>query len=263
MNMQLLLPTLIAPGVLSIGLLLVSQRFTWLLALLPIAVALLATVWLEGVAITNLAMLDGFWLMALLACASVALSQIQAKKWAVIALIATSQAVALYLVRRFADSIEPVAWLIHVLMLVLPSSLLLVNPSNKSNKHWAFASLAASIAVLAPIVGLGGSIKMAQMLGALATAAGFIWLAGMLKPMLRSLSQSVLLAAQLPAAWLALSAYHLSGTSAIAVALPALLWATLLLRSKSLMSQIAVFAVLAGVAMALGLWLVWPEQSLY
>ncbi|WP_119395954.1 hypothetical protein [Salinibius halmophilus] len=263
MNMQLLLPTIIAPGVLSIALLLVSQRFTWLLALLPIAVALLATVWLEGVTITNLAMLDGFWLMALLACASVALSQIQAKKWAVIALIATSQAVALFLVRRFADSIEPLAWIVHVLMLVVPSSLLLVPTSTKADKHWVFTVLVASIALLAPIVGLGGSIKMAQMLGALATGAAFIWLAGMLQPTLRNLSQATLLAAQLPAAWLALSAYHLSGTAAIAVALPAIVWATLLLRNRPLVAQAAVFAVLVGAALVTGLWLVWPEQSLY
>lgn len=251
MTSQLLLPSLVAPGLLTLALLALALRWHWLVAVVPVASALLATAWLQGL---GLAMLDGFWLLAL--AAALALKVGKWWWWAVAA-----QVIGLLLVRRFADSIEPLAWLVHGLMLLLPLALLRV--AGEASRHWAFAALVASIASLVPIVGLGGSAKMAQMLGALASATALVWLFGLLVPSLRTLSQSTLLAAQLPAAWLALSAFHLAATSPLALALPALYWLLIAWRHKPLWQQAGGLVVITAVVLTIGLWIVWPEQSLY
>lgn len=263
MTMQMLLPALIAPALLTLVVVALAWRFERALMATLVAISVMATAWLQGIDLASLAVLDGYWLLAVLATAAIMLGQKTNRKWAMIALVASSQAVALFLVRRFADSIEPLAWLVHGLMLLLPVGLYALQASRERSTHWAFAALVASLATLAPIIGLGGSIKMAQMLGALATAASVIWLAGLLRPSLQAASQQLLIAAQLPGAWLALSAFHLSGTSAVALALPALMWLVLALRHQKLSWQIPAFIVLVVAVLATGLWMVWPEQSLY
>lgn len=263
MTMQMLLPTIVAPALLTLLLAGASWRYERVLMATLVAITVLATSWLQGIELVALAVLDGYWLLALLVTAAVMLGHKTNKKWAMIALIASSQAVALFLVRRFADSIEPLAWLVHGMMLLLPVALFALQTSSERSTHWAFAALVASLATLAPIIGLGGSIKMAQMLGALATAAGVLWLVGLLRPALQASSQQLLIGAQLLGAWLALSAFHLSGTSPLALALPSFMWLVLGLRSQKLVVQIVVFTLLMAAVLGLGLWMVWPEQSLY
>lgn len=273
---DMLLPTLGIPLVVMVMAALASARLSWTPALGALLAVAGAFAWIQGLQpgqLTNPTAMDGIWLMTLVAVIASGLNRNAAA-----AVMLLGLPVGWWVVRVFADTIGPLAWFGQVLALLIPVALawLWIAPrgAERESSFWLPAYLMAPAAILAPTIGLAGSLKLAELAGALGAVMAICWLLDQGMPRVlptfrRSrFWQTLVPVLCLPLAWVGVVAYHLVEVSAIALvpaALPWLVGAILYRRTQkpTWPAQLGILVLVTALPMAFSLWYAWPEQSLY
>ncbi|MEX2366760.1 MAG: hypothetical protein WD601_09150 [Pseudohongiellaceae bacterium] len=273
---DMLLPTILMPLVVMLIAAGASLRLHWAPAVGALLAILGAFGWIQGFRIGHLlapTAMDGLWLMTLVAVLAACLDR---KRGALLMLLGLP--ISVWVVWVFAASIGPVVWLGQALALLVPVALVAYGADNREDRpetagFWLPGFLVAPVAILAPTVGLAGSIKLAEIGGAIGVVMALCWWVPRCAPFIASWQPSLLwrrllVTLTLPLMWVALTAYHLVEVPVLALLAAALPWLTgSLFRAPLAASrwwlQLGVLLVATALPMAFSLWYVWPEQSLY
>lgn len=217
--------------------------------------------------------MDGLWLMTLVAVLAACLDR---RRGAVLMLLGLP--ISVWVVWVFAASIGPMAWLGQAVALLIPVALVAYGADSREDGSeltgfWMPGFLVAPVAVLAPTVGLAGSIKLAMIAGAIGVVMALCWWIARSAPFIAGWQPSrlwrrLVSSLTLPLMWVALAGYHLVEVPALALLAAALPWLTgslfrTWLAASRWWLQLVVLVVVTALPMAFSLWYVWPEQSLY
>lgn len=273
---DMLLPSFLMPLALMLIATGVSLRLTWAPAAGALAAILVAFGWIQGFRfgqLLNPTAMDGLWLMTLVAVVSACLNR---KAAALLMLLGLP--ISVWAVWVFASSIGPMEWVGHTLALLVPVAMVAYGSDGSEGPpeaapFWMPAFLVAPVAVLAPTIGLAGSIKLAEIGGAIGVVMAMCWLVARGAPLIAGwqttrLWRRLLSTLTLPLVWVALAGYHLVGVPVLALLAAALPWLVgSLFRTRLTAShwwfQLIVLVAVTVLPLAFSLWYVWPEQSLY
>lgn len=273
---DMLLPSVLMPLVIMLIAAAASLRLSWAPAV-GVLVAIFVTFgWIQGFRfghLLNPTAMDGLWMMTLVAVVAACLG-----RWRGAAILLLGLPISVWAVWVFASSISPLEWLGQVLALLVPVALFAYGTNSQvdrseSGEFWMLGFLIAPVAVLAPTVGLSGSIKLALIAGAFGTVMALCWwlpwglsfIAGWQPSRLWNRLVSTL---TLPLMWVALSAYLLVEVPVLALLVAALPWLIgSLFRARLAASpwwlQLAVLVLVTALPLVFSLWYVWPEPSMY
>jgi len=270
---ELLLPTVVWPLLVLSVAFVVGRRFAWTPAVAAVVAGLGAYVWIQGSIQMPPTAMDGLWMMVALA----AIAALVRPGWAV-AVLLLGLPVGVWAVWVFASSLTPMTWIMQCLALLLPVGLNWLwldraDPEEHGQIFWPAAYLVAPAAVLAPVIGLAGSLKLAELAGALGVVMAVSWLIGFGVPLVTGQRSNrtwrvLVPVLTLPLVWVALVAYHLVEVSPWALLPAALPW----IGSVALMAgkrpdthwlEPVILLMVTALPLAFSLWYVWPEQSLY
>lgn len=273
---DMLLPSILMPLVVMLAAAGASLRLGWAPAVGALVAILGAFGWIQGFRSGQWlypTAMDGLWLMTLVAVLAACLD-----RWRGAALMLLGLPISVWVVWVFAASIGPVAWLGQVLVLLVPVALVAYGADGREDRpatagFWMPGFLVAPVTVLAPTVGLAGSIKLAEIAGAIGVVMALCWWVARGAPLIAGgqasrLWRRLLLSLTLPLVWVALTAYHLVEVPVLALLPAALPWLTGSLFRTRLGAgpwwlQLAVLVAVTALPLAFSLWYVWPEQSLY
>ncbi|OMH38183.1 hypothetical protein [Motiliproteus sp. MSK22-1] len=178
----------------------------------------------------------------------------------------------LYPILSRADAVEIVLILVSAAILYLVLQISFSNPANSSVSNGVGLYLAA---VAAPLFALDGTLKLAQISGALAAGLGVIWLAGLLFSRKISAVQqytegmfAVRFVTPMMVTALYVAAHQYADVNPYALLLVCLgiVIVTLIRRwwpIASIWGDNIRVMVLGLLPFAAALWLIWPEESLY
>lgn len=246
-------------------------------ALWPAVGALVAGVgaywWIQGPMQWPPTAMDGIWLMLLVAVAAALLRPV----W-VCVLLLLGLPISSWVVWVFAASLTPTVWVAQIAALLVPVGLtwLWLNRTDADGvglSRWPAAFLVAPAAILAPVIGLAGSLKLAALAGALGVVMAAGWLVGFGLSVVpghrpHAIWRALVPVLTLPLVWVALAAFHLVEVSPWALLPAALPWvgAAILAMGKrpgSYWLEPLTLVIVTAVPLAFSLWIAWPEQSLY
>lgn len=270
---DLLLPSVGLP-LLILLVAMVAGRF-WALA--PAVGALFALVgafyWVQGALQWPPTAMDGIWLMAVVASLAACLK----RSWAA-GLLLLGLPISIWVVWVFASSLTPLMWVGQVLVLLVPVLLTLIwlgrsLHAEQGLSFWSVALLIAPAAILAPVIGLAGSLKLAALAGAVGMSMVVAWVLGY-SPFgkaskdARLVWQALVPVLCLPLAWVALVSYHLVEVPSLALLPAALPWLAAIAmhpvtKNRGLITELAVLVAVTLPPLVFSLWYAWPEQSLY
>lgn len=252
----------------------VAGRFWAMAPALGAFVALVGSFyWVQGAPQWPPTAMDGVWLMALVASLAACLRP----GWAA-GLLLLGLPISVWVVWVFAGSLTLTMWLGQMLVLLVPALLTLIwlgrsLHAEQGFSFWSVAFLIAPAAILAPVIGLAGSLKLAALAGAVGMSMAVAWVLGY-SPIAKASKEARLVwqalvpVLCLPLAWVALVSYHLVEVPPLAL-LPAILpWLAALVmhigtKNRGLVTELAVLVVVTLPPLAFSLWYAWPEQSLY
>ena len=270
---DMLLPTVLMPLLVMLAAAAASVRVNWAPALGVLVAVFGAFGWIQGFRIGHLlspTAMDGLWLMTLVA---VVASFLERRKAA--ALLLLGLPISVWVVWVFAASISPMVWVGQALALLVPAALVAFGQEDSAKKtgFWMTGFLVAPVAILAPTVGLAGSLKLAEIAGAIGVVMAVCWWVAQGVPLVSNwqfsrLWSSLVAPLTLPLVSVALTAYHLVDVPALALLAAALPWLTGSVLRNQLAArqwwiQLAVLVMVTALPMVFSLWYVWPEQSLY
>ncbi|WP_028671729.1 hypothetical protein [Saccharospirillum impatiens] len=274
---DLLLPTILMPLLVMLAAAVASLRVAWAPLVGSLVAILGAYGWIQGFRFSqplNPTAMDGLWLMTLVAVLAASVN-----RWRGAAFILLGLPISVWVVWVFAASIGPIAWLGQVVALLVPVALVAYSaesrddPAEVTRGFWMSGFLVAPVAILAPTVGLAGSIKLAEIAGAMGVVMAACWWVNCAAPMISGWSvsrlwQRLLVTLTLPLMWVALTAYHLVDVPVLALLAAALPWLTVSLFRAWLSTrrwwlQLAVLVAVTALPLVFSLWYVWPEQSMY
>lgn len=273
---DMLLPTIVMPLVVILFAAGASLRLHWAPAVGALVAVFGAFGWIQGFRIGHLlapTAMDGLWLMTLVAVLAACLDR---KRGALLMLLGLP--ISVWVVWVFAASIGPVVWMGQVAALLVPVALVAFGAGNREDRpettgFWMPGFIVAPVAVLAPTVGLAGSIKLAEIGGAIGVVMALCWWVPGCAPLIVSWKPSLLwrhllLTLTLPLMWVALAGYHLAEVPALALLAAALPWLTGSLFRAPLSAsrwwlQLGALVAVTALPLTFSLWYVWPEQSLY
>ncbi len=273
---DMLLPTVVMPLLVMLAAAAASVRLSWAPVIGVLLAILGAFGWIQGFRLNHLlepTAMDGLWLMTLVAVVAAFLGRRQGA-----ALMLLGLPISVWVVWVFAGSIGPVVWISQALALLVPVALVALGAddredSPKTTDFWMPGFLVAPVAVLAPTVGLAGSIKLAEIAGAMGVVMAVCWWVARGAPLIANwqvprLWQRLLPCLTLPLMWVALTAYHLVEVPAVALLAAALPWLVgslfhARLESSRWWLKLGVLVMVTALPLAFSLWYVWPEQSLY
>lgn len=273
---DMLLPTIVMPLVVMLFAAGASLRLHWAPAVGALVAVFGAFGWIQGFRFgqwLNPTAMDGLWLMTLAAVLAACLDR---KRGALLMLLGLP--ISVWVVWVFAASISPMAWIGQAMALLVPVALVAYGANNREDRpettgFWLPGFLVAPVAVLAPTVGLAGSIKLAEIGGTIGVVMALCWWLPRCAPFIAGwqpslLWQRLLVTLTLPLMWVALAAYHLVGVPVLALLAAALPWLIGSLFRASLGArrwwfQLGVLVPVTVLPLVFSLWYVWPEQSLY
>lgn len=273
---DMLLPTIVMPLVVMLFAAGASLRLHWAPAVGALVAIFGAFGWIQGFRFgqwLNPTAMDGLWLMTLVAVLAACLDR---KRGALVTLLGLP--ISVWVVWVFAASIGPLAWIGQALALLVPVALVAYGADNREDRpettgFWLPGFLVAPVAVLAPTVGLAGSIKLAEIGGAIGVVMALCWWVLRCAPLIAGwqpslLWQRLLLTLTLPLIWVALAGYHLVEVPVLALLAAALPWLIGSLFRASLGAsrwwlQLGILVPVTVLPLVFSLWYVWPEQSLY
>lgn len=270
---DLVLPTVGWPLLVMSVAFALGKRSAWIPSVAAFVAGLGAYFWIQGAPQWPITAMDGLWLMLLVS----AIAALLKPTWSV-GLLLLGLPISVLAVWVFASSLTPVIWLVQVLALLVPVGLTALwrrqpNDSDADEGLWPTAFLAAPAAILAPVIGLAGSLKLAELAGALGVVMASAWLVGHVVPRLTGMRphrtwQALVPVLTLPLVWVALVAFHLVGVSAWALLPAALPWLVAIglrtkFRTDYRWAEPLVLVVITALPLAFSLWYAWPEQSLY
>ena len=270
---ELLLPTVAWPLLILLVAYAAGRRFSWVPAVATFVAVLGAYGWIQGAMQWPPTAMDGVWLMVLVASVAALLRPGQAS-----ALLLLGLPVSIWVVWVFASSLTPMVWVAQILVLLVPVGLtwLWLNRADSDDAgpvFWPAAFLVAPAAVLAPVIGLAGSLKLAELAGALGVVMAVSWLIGFGLPLVSGQRphrawRALVPVLTLPLVWVGLVAFHLVEVSPWALLPAALPWVGAVIlssgkRSDSRWLEPAVLVIVTALPLAFSLWYAWPEQSLY
>ncbi|GGX47788.1 hypothetical protein [Saccharospirillum salsuginis] len=270
---ELVLPTVIWPLLIMGVAFALGRGSAWMPAVAAFVAGLGAYGWIQGAMQWPPTAMDGIWLMGLVASVAALLRPGRA-----VALLLLGLPVSVWAVWVFASSLTPMVWVAQILALLVPVGLAWLwlnraDPDDAGSLFWPTAFLIAPAAVLAPVIGLAGSLKLAELAGALGVVMAVSWLIGFGLPLVSGQRphrtwRALVPVLTLPLVWVALVAYHLVEVSPWALLPAALPWvgsAVLVVARRPDTRWLEPVVLVAATALPLvfSLWYAWPEQSLY
>lgn len=264
MTMQLILQAFIAPLLLVLA---ASAKQQLQPVVVAIGIAFIIS-WVEG---WGLAAMDSVWLAFLVSSAVVLFARAFPKPlvWAVQTLVLA--ALSVWQVKNFASSLPASSWLIQggVLIAVTAMPMWLaarqVQPQLILGK-WDISQLfwltpAIFIACVSPIA---GSLMIGQIAGLLALTGGLIWL---VSPWRNAVTEWFGYWWAVPTLFIGQMAWHYAEIPWTTLLIGLIGWLPLFfiptLNKFPAYVPLIKWVTLTGLLVAVGLWLEWPEQSLY